>query len=74
MIKAVDLYQDLIRVSVATAGNDFRLGANEAPPAIVSVYLGEELTHALFSIDSTSLIEKGKKSYLNLGVTSIPAF
>ena len=71
VIKAVDLYQDLIRVSVATAGNDFRLGANEAPPAIVSVYLGEELTNALFSID---LDEKNKKNYLDLGVASIPAF
>ena len=71
VIKAVDLYQDLIRVSVATAGNDFRLGANQAPPAIVSVYLGEELTNALFSID---LDEKNKKNYLDLGVASIPAF
>ncbi len=71
VIKAVDLYQDLIRVSVATAGNDFRLGANEAPPAIVSVYLGEELTNALFSLD---LDEKNKKNYLDLGVASIPAF
>ena len=74
VVKAIDLYQDLIRVSVATAGNDFRLGANEAPPAIVSVYLGEELTHGLFNIDQASLAEKNKKSYLDLGVTSIPAF
>lgn len=74
VIKAVDLYQDLIRVSVATAGNDFRLGANEAPPAIVSVFLGEELTNALFSLTPTSFTEKNKKSYLDLGVASIPAF
>ena len=74
VIKAVDLYQDLIRVSVATAGNDFRLGANEAPPAIVSVYLGEELTNALSSLTPTSFTEKNKKSYLDLGVASIPAF
>lgn len=74
VIKAVDLYQDLIRVSVATAGNDFRLGANEAPPAIVSVFLGEELTNALFSLTPTSFTEKNKKSYLDLGVASIPVF
>ena len=74
VIKAVDLYQDLIRVSVATAGNDFRLGANEAPPAIVSVFLGEELTNALFSLTPISFTKKNKKSYLDLGVASIPAF
>ena len=62
LIALKDLYQDLIRVSVATAGNDFRLGANEAPPAIVSVYLGEELTNALLTIDDSVFSnEKNKK-------------
>ena len=74
VIKAVDEYQDLIRISVASAANDNRLGANEAPPAIVSVYLGEELTAALFTIDNESFTKDSKKSLLNLGVTSIPSF
>ncbi len=67
VIKAVDEYQDLIRISVATASNDNRLGANEAPPAIVSVYLGDELTDALFAIDHDSFTKDSKKSLLSLG-------
>ena len=51
VIKAVDEYQDLLRISVASAGNDHRLGANEAPPAIVSMFLGEELTGVLEAIE-----------------------
>ncbi len=74
VIKAVDEYQDLIRISVATASNDNRLGANEAPPAIVSVYLGDELTDALFAIDHDSFTKDSKKSLLSLGVSSIPSF
>ena len=73
VVKAVDEYQDLIRISVATASNDNRLGANEAPPAIVSVYLGEDLTNALLSLDERSFNEISKKSLLSLGVSSIPA-
>ena len=52
VIQAVDDYQDLLRLSVATAGNDHRLGANEAPPAVVSIFLGDELTAVLQSIES----------------------
>ena len=51
IIKGVDDYQDLLRISVASAGNDHRLGANEAPPAIISIYLGEELTAILEAIE-----------------------
>ncbi len=74
IIKAVDEYQDLLRISVASAGNDHRRGANEAPPAIVSVYLGDELTDALFAIDHDSFTKDSKKSLLSLGVSSIPSF
>lgn len=52
VIKAVDDYQDLLRLSVATAGNDHRLGANEAPPAVVSMFLGDELTAVLDAIEN----------------------
>lgn len=72
VVAAVDKYQDLIRISVATAANDNRLGANEAPPAIVSVYLGEELTNALLSLDTNTFNDNGKKNTLNFGVTSMP--
>ena len=51
IIKAVDEYQDLLRLSVASAGNDHRLGANEAPPAIISIFLGDELTEVLEAIE-----------------------
>ena len=72
VIKAVDLYQDLIRISVATAGNDYRLGANEAPPAIVSVFLGEDISEKLLSIDQESFGSEKAKSLLHLGVNYIP--
>lgn len=74
IIKAVDDYQDLLRVSVASAGNDHRLGANEAPPAIVSIFLGDELTEILKSIENdTSYICK-KKSPMEIGVRVLPKF
>ena len=74
VIKAVDDYQDLLRVSVASAGNDHRLGANEAPPAIVSIFLGDELTEILKSIENdTSYICK-EKSPMEIGVRVLPKF
>ena len=74
VIKAVDEHQDLIRVSAASAGNDYRLGANEAPPAIVSIFLGEELTEILEALElGTRYKEKGKQK-LQVGVTALPHF
>lgn len=74
IIKAVDDYQDLLRVSVASAGNDHRLGSNEAPPAIVSIFLGDELTEILKSIENdTSYICK-EKSPMEIGVRVLPKF
>ena len=74
IIKAVDDYQDLLRVSVASAGNDHRLGANEAPPAIVSIFLGDELTEILKSIENdTSYICKEKRP-MEIGVRVLPKF
>lgn len=74
VIKAVDEYQDLLRVSVASAGNDHRLGANEAPPAIVSVFLGTELTNILEAIAADKVYEAGAASYVKLSDDTIPAF
>lgn len=74
VIKAVDEYQDLLRVSVATAGNDHRLGANEAPPAIVSMYLGDELTEILESIENDSDYSKKDSELLKVGVHILPRF
>ena len=72
VIKAVDDYQDLLRVSVASAGNDHRLGANEAPPAIVSMFLGDELTDILTAIENdTSYTDKGR-SEMEIGVRVLP--
>ncbi|MCR5373120.1 MAG: glutamine synthetase III [Solobacterium sp.] len=74
LIKAVDEYQDLIRISIASAGNDHRLGAAEAPPAIVSIFLGDELTEVLESIENdTAHKDKGKQSF-KINVHTIPAF
>lgn len=74
VIKAVDDYQDLLRVSVASAGNDHRLGANEAPPAIVSMFLGDELTDIITAIENgTNYIDKGK-SEMEIGVRVLPRF
>ncbi|MDD2497786.1 MAG: glutamine synthetase III [Desulfitobacteriaceae bacterium] len=72
VIKAVDEYQDLLRVSVASAGNDHRLGANEAPPAIVSVFLGEELTNVLEAIESGNIYDHKAKIEMEIGVHVMP--
>ena len=74
VIQAVDDYQDLLRLSVATAGNDHRLGANEAPPAIISIFLGEELTAILNAIRNDTPYEGTEKVIMKLGVHSLPSF
>ncbi|MCR5106423.1 MAG: glutamine synthetase III, partial [Eubacterium sp.] len=74
VIQAVDDYQDLLRLSVATAGNDHRLGANEAPPAIISIFLGEELTAILNAIREDKPYEGTEKVVMKLGVHSLPRF
>ena len=75
IIKAVDDYQDLLRMSVATAGNDHRLGAAEAPPAIISIYLGDELTEVLESIEADSNYTDRKKEIMEAGgVDAVPNF
>ena len=74
VIKAVDDYQDLLRLSVATAGNDHRLGANEAPPAVISVFLGEELTAVLEAIESDTPYSSAEKRVMKLGVDVLPQF
>ncbi|MDE6372528.1 MAG: glutamine synthetase III, partial [Clostridia bacterium] len=74
VIKAVDDYQDLLRVSVASAGNDHRLGANEAPPAIVSMFLGEELDGILTAIAEDRTYSKRAKCEYEIGVSSLPKF
>ena len=72
VIKAVDEYQDLLRISVSSAGNDHRLGADEAPPAIISIYLGEELESILSAIESGAEYSARKKSELKIGVSVLP--
>lgn len=72
VIKAVDEYQDLLRISIASAGNDHRLGASEAPPAIVSMYIGEELEGILESIEHGKSFEEKKKKKMKLGVHVLP--
>lgn len=72
VIKAVDEHQDLLRVSVASAGNDHRLGANEAPPAIVSVFLGDELTAVLDSIDNGTTYSDNYQREMTIGVDILP--
>ena len=74
VIQAVDDYQDLLRLSVATAGNDHRLGANEAPPAIISVFLGDELTSILEAIKNDIPYEAAQKVTMKLGVHALPRF
>ena len=74
VIKAVDEYQDLLRLSVATAGNDHRLGANEAPPAVISIFLGEELEAVLKAIEEDTAYEGSKKAKMQLGVDILPVF
>lgn len=74
VIEAVDKYQDLLRLSVATAGNDHRLGANEAPPAVVSVFLGDELSAVLDAIEKDAPYNGAEKTVLKLGVHVLPKF
>ena len=74
VIKAVDDYQDLLRISVATAGNDHRLGANEAPPAVVSVFLGDELTAIMEAIAEDRPYSAAERTTLKLGVDALPRF
>ena len=74
VIKAVDDYQDLLRLSVATAGNDHRLGANEAPPAVVSIFLGDELNGVLEAIETDTPYAGAEKTQMKLGVNVLPKF
>ena len=74
VIKAVDDYQDLLRLSVATAGNDHRLGANEAPPAVISIFLGDELTAVLDAIENDTPYNAAEKTVMKLGVHVLPKF
>ncbi len=74
IIKAVDEYQDLLRLSVATAGNDHRLGAAEAPPAILSIFLGDELTAVLDAIEEERTYDEQEKQMMAVGVRVLPAF
>ena len=74
VIKAVDEYQDLLRISVASAGNDHRLGANEAPPAIVSMFLGDELSEILDCLEAGKPYGSHEKEKMQIGVTVLPDF
>ncbi len=74
VIKAVDEYQDLLRISVASAGNDHRLGAAEAPPAIVSIFLGDELMSILEAIENGAKYDKKEKEQMRIGVHILPKF
>ena len=74
VIKAIDEYQDLLRASVASAGNDHRLGAAEAPPAIISMFLGDELTAILAALDKDTSYSAQEKSLMRVGVHVLPKF
>ena len=74
VVKAVDDYQDLLRLSVAFAGNDHRLGANEAPPAIISMFIGDDLQEVVDSIISGTAYKSHDKIKMNLGIPSVPTF
>ena len=74
VIKAVDDYQDLLRISVATAGNDHRLGANEAPPAVISMFVGDELGAVLDAIENDTPYQGAVKTQMKLGVDVLPKF
>ena len=74
VIQAVDEYQDLLRIVVASAGNDHRLGANEAPPAIVSMFLGDELTEILEAIENDSAYDAREQVQMKIGVHVLPKF
>lgn len=72
IVEAVNTYSEMLRINVANAGNDHRLGANEAPPAIVSIFLGEQLTAALKSIETGKQVKKAKDLVLEMGVSTLP--
>ena len=72
VIQAVDDYQDLLRIAVASAGNDHRLGANEAPPAVVSIFLGDELNAVLEALETDTPYEGIEKIQMKLGVDVLP--
>lgn len=74
VIEAVDDYQDLLRISVASAGNDHRLGANEAPPAIMSIFIGDELEKVILGLEEGTLIEKDSTEQMEAGATVLPHF
>ena len=74
VIAAVDKYQDILRASVASYSNDFRLGANEAPPSILSIFLGEEMTDILTAIETGTSYTAGEKVKLELGIHTMPKF
>ena len=74
VIKAVDEYQDLLRISVASAGNDHRLGANEAPPAIVSMFVGTDLAEILSAIEKDEKYDPKQKDLMRIGVHTLPKF
>ena len=74
VIKGVDEYQDLLRISVASAGNDHRLGANEAPPAIISIFLGDELTAILHAIETGTVYGSTLRVNMEIGVNVLPSF
>ena len=74
VIKAVDDYQDVLRISVASAGNDHRLGANEAPPAVISIFLGEELTEILDAVEKGVKLGSKEKEKMRVGVHILPKF
>ena len=74
VIKAVDEYQDLIRISAASAGNDHRLGAAEAPPAIISIFLGDELTAILSALEKETAYNAKEKTLMRIGVHVLPKF
>jgi hypothetical protein len=74
IVKAVDEYADLLRLSVASAGNDHRLGANEAPPAIISIFMGDELQQILDALESGEMIKSGEAQEFVIGVEALPNF
>ena len=74
VIKAVDDYADLLRISVASAGNDHRLGANEAPPAVVSIFLGDELTEVLKAIENDEFFVGHSAVQMDIGAKVLPHF
>ncbi len=74
LVKAVDVHADILRASIASSGNDHRLGANEAPPAIVSIFMGDELTDILEKLSKGERAENRGKTFLTVGVDTLPAF